>query len=1184
MNEGNSSSPYEEDWLQTTTRQTRRLQVWLKHSVVSHLVQPEPTFSAAGSNQNHNKEEADQIASSLTRRFPSSASLTSSATISNIDQALQQFHRPDLDQYFPILEDRPDTHDWILDGYPEWHQQALKTQALLQQLQGEPLRVEDLIIHFGSIGNQEYQFAQFDQNHGAFQDQDEDFGDFQAAPAPTITETLSEGRSISPPAASIGNDELDEFGDFQTALPDSATAMETYPANLPLQTIESDNDLRDFHTPSQTEVTLSAALDHRSLDISTHQQHPSNTSGNEPPMTSSSVDPMDHHSQVHRQPFETSSASPGERKVETEESTPTNQPSMEPPTPTTNNRHYTSLEQKESEADSKHHQEHPQTHLSPSSRNLQYFSPAPEEESSFASSSWQSNSIPSVVNFTSESPTKSRNIVVPTTIRASPRSSPENITSDLATARRLDYSSLLHMDFSSPHHQQHSENNKQQRQSLHQPTPKSSTNSPSRGAVRSPPIYLDDDDYTTSIMSYHSDIASPEGRFLRRHSQMINDLDDEDILSDHGISDEASLIRKVPDKYLDNPKMDDTVEVLKSIDWEFIPFWQYPRLLTEDPEEIIKNNSVLVQEQITLRLSELDDIHQQVTRRLHRTIQPHTRRLEKANQEIYDCFKNLAVAQMYADRLQSSIQQTHRGHSPSDAKRGSTKSMSPYGTTHTTAATSTNTNEPLGGDGGIVGCVELLQAWDSKHEYRRLLQLFQHVQDVFDLEARIQHRIQQFTVRTYEPNYEASLEECQAILTLVILLQQRAWKDNDLSRLQAMEDLRLRALQLPTLFSGRLLLLLESITVRACSHKPSLDMTEYHWLVESIFKVHRHSDPPTPSKTSTATAPMTSVDLATSWVKSIQMALHFEADRALAMALLITPDDDTEFDKELLTLTYQLEQEWGNSSPLKTIIHNLVTIRFDFQFSSHNHLPEVYHQLCILLTNVLHGHYSILQWHRQEQRIVQRQEPCGVADGKEETLHQYKQQHLAQVLQQLSSTSRVSLWNHCLHVLEQCLQEYFTLASKNNAKKLFDWKASADIILTATKGQSHFCDDTKWWDDVQGLEDICRLTDQFLSLQPYFFEGTLEELKKETSNAFVDDGSSLKEVLGKILKKHLRSVHIEAMNSLGSMLSKEDWSAISLDAGSSNKQHTISQNAGRDTQVILYEVSTSNLIDLRADF
>jgi hypothetical protein len=34
-----------------------------------------------------------------------------------------------------------------------------RSQELLQRLQGEPLKVEELVLQAGSIGNQEYQFA-----------------------------------------------------------------------------------------------------------------------------------------------------------------------------------------------------------------------------------------------------------------------------------------------------------------------------------------------------------------------------------------------------------------------------------------------------------------------------------------------------------------------------------------------------------------------------------------------------------------------------------------------------------------------------------------------------------------------------------------------------------------------------------------------------------------------------------------------------------------------------------------------------------------------------------------------------------------------------------------------------------------------------------------------------------------
>jgi hypothetical protein len=183
-------------------------------------------------------------------------------------------------------------------------------------------------------------------------------------------------------------------------------------------------------------------------------------------------------------------------------------------------------------------------------------------------------------------------------------------------------------------------------------------------------------------------------------------------------------------------------------------------------------------------------------------------------------------------------------------------------------------------------------------------------------------------------------------------------------------------------------------------------------------------------------------------------------------------------------------------------MHNLVTIRLDFEIQKHP-LPAVYHKLCWLLTNVLHGHYRLIEWH--EQRATN--------DDKNAV---WKAIHV-----ELQSR-RASVWNSCVKVLEECTEEYIKYVGK---KKLFEWK-----------GNEHLDED--WLEDLEGLEDVLRLTDQFLSLRNEFLEGVPLQ--------FINDGSMLSEKLSTIFKKHLRTFHVEAMNTMGLTLYREDWTLIPL--------------------------------------
>ncbi len=85
-----------------------------------------------------------------------------------------------------------------------------------------------------------------------------------------------------------------------------------------------------------------------------------------------------------------------------------------------------------------------------------------------------------------------------------------------------------------------------------------------------------------------------------------------------------------------------------------------------------------------------------------------------------------------------------------------------------------------------------------------------------------------------------------------------------------------------------------------------------------------------------------SSQLSKTWSTSVETALLFEADRALCLALLDPTDvTDSEYDKELMALNYQIDQDCGNPHKLKTMTHNLVTIRLVFE-QELNHLPALF--------------------------------------------------------------------------------------------------------------------------------------------------------------------------------------------------------------------------------------------------
>lgn len=106
---------------------------------------------------------------------------------------------------------------------------------------------------------------------------------------------------------------------------------------------------------------------------------------------------------------------------------------------------------------------------------------------------------------------------------------------------------------------------------------------------------------------------------------------------------------------------------------------------------------------------------------------------------------------------------------------------------------------------------------------------------------------------------------------------------------------------------------------------------------------------------------------------------------------------------------------------------------------------------------------------------------------------------------------RASIWNTCVKVLQECLEDYLKFSDK---KKLFQ---------TSDKGLQ---DDSARHQDLIGLADVLELTEQILSLRSGFLVDASEQL--------TNDGIMLREKLfDDIQKKHLRAY-------------REDWSFVTL--------------------------------------
>ena len=488
----------------------------------------------------------------------------------------------------------------------------------------------------------------------------------------------------------------------------------------------------------------------------------------------------------------------------------------------------------------------------------------------------------------------------------------------------------------------------------------------------------------------------------------------------------------------------------------------------------------VVDEYITQQLSTLDDAHGKVSRQLLAKIAERKSSIELCNNMLSELDQNVSLAEMHL----------HQSHQSVVQARG-------------------NQDDCTGLAGGYV----LLQLWDRQHSYTTLDSLLSKCAKLLNDERGMHQRIE--ALSNDPTTYGGIVEEAR-------VLWETAHRDPDLKRLACLESLRARSNHSLDVLLEKLEQILTTQLSLACrsssSSWSSLSIVDnYERLVKGMVHVALDQRGSTiePSR------------VADRWSRRVRQTLLWEADICLARSLLDpTNAQDSEYDKELVEYSYELRESLGcgggDAAKLGTIAHNLVTIRFDFE-ASLLYLPRVYHRLCLLLTNVLHSHCVLTKWHKEYQKSANNNN------------NDEKERQLLDILLHGLLTGRSELWQRCEAVLMRCLDEYLDFAGK---KKLFRKKDKSD--------------DSLWVRDLVGLHAIFVLTHQFMSLREEFINDNNNGNNDPKGNnsptvswmTTPDDDNSVCTKLKNVFRKHLRGVHVEAMNTMGMTLSKEAWKLV----------------------------------------
>eukprot|EP00977_Amphora_coffeiformis_P013096 scaffold3361_cov166-Amphora_coffeaeformis.AAC.7 len=582
-----------------------------------------------------------------------------------------------------------------------------------------------------------------------------------------------------------------------------------------------------------------------------------------------------------------------------------------------------------------------------------------------------------------------------------------------------------------------------------------------------------------------ADLTSMHSRWTRRRQMECQANDSEEKADpENSLERLKRLLDDLPELYqIPVDKLDDgpveanasTLRVLNSVPWGCIH-------LDEPASAPVEHELSVWDDFFAGQLSQLDSTLEGVQKIMAASVNPE--KLDQANTLVHSCEQNLRLAKIYWDRSSRALE----------------------------AAVAVEPDGSFNGF-GILGNVHLLELWQQKEDFAELGGLLERLQSVTAQEDEIIRRID-----TFDAKHSRAQDEYLHVVQLGRRL--RDTLDGDLGSLDCLNELRDSRLTsiLEERFWNRLKHLSQQSVLRVCRNR-EVPSGEYDSLIQAAFGLFEasHSNQVDCNATSLSAEMHAKADEESGWSKNIVEAMLYEAERCFAIALLEPLDaEDSAFVKDLRSLEQEIGTDWGDSAKLKTLTHNLVTIRFDFERSL-CYLPRVMVRLCECLLDVLRGHVVFHQTHCSLATTGNSDEngiftsPQGkafmssVADGLE--------------------TAQTILWDKCESIIVHALKEYQNFSSKTQ-------------MFRTERGS---IDDSVWERELQGLHVVYSAIECFMQFKSAFFGFNIscdKNLKVYQSQIF--------DVMKEIASEHLETLHIEAMTAMGRLLSRETWYLVNF--------------------------------------
>jgi Protein of unknown function C-terminus (DUF2451) len=400
---------------------------------------------------------------------------------------------------------------------------------------------------------------------------------------------------------------------------------------------------------------------------------------------------------------------------------------------------------------------------------------------------------------------------------------------------------------------------------------------------------------------------------------------------------------------------------------------------------------------------------------------------------------------------------------------------------------------------GLVGATLLLKAWEEQEDYQVLDTALDELDDIRQKEKELLQQVDRFDVKDFNAS-----DKYWTVLQLAKVLEDRV-SNGRLANLRCLDSFRERLQNVGFRFWNRLLDITRSFVVHSCKTSASFDWDEYERLFRAFLDLKSHG---------IVNLSPDSGDMHSSWTDNILAAFAYEVDAAFTLALLYPTDCSSHHENDAKRFADELDLCRGDYSKLRAITHDLVNVRFELEWKM-NCLPCVIHQLCKRLTDILHSYFSFVQWHGEVFNL-QSVRGSGLATNEVEC------NSLRCVHDNISCYSP-KLWEHCESIIAKCLDEYLNFSQK---RSLFHRRNDG-------------VDDTLWHDDLNCNYMVNVCVNSFLSFKPLFL-GTVNG-SSANNEVPTDVHSMISDKLSKVFGRHLRLLHVEAMNTVGRCLANETW-------------------------------------------